>query len=62
MVSAIRQNNREGAEVLLNDIFKQLGTMQPTVDSLQNFFLDLLSTLKRAWIERDIDLNRFLIL
>lgn len=59
MVSAIRQNNREGAEVLLNDIFKQLGTMQPTVDSLQNFFLDLLSTLKRAWIERDIDLNRF---
>ena len=33
--------------------------MQPTVDSLQNFFLDLLSTLKRAWIERDIDLNRF---
>ena len=59
MVSAIRQNNREGAEELLNDIFKQLGTMQPTVDSLQNFFLDLLSTLKRAWIERDIDLNRF---
>lgn len=59
MVSAIRQNSREEAEVLLNDIFAQLGTLQPTVDALQNFFLDLLSTLKRAWIERDIDLNRF---
>lgn len=59
MVAAIRQNNQEEAEVMLDDIFRQLEVLQPTVEALQNFFLDLLSILKRAWIERDIDLNRY---
>ncbi len=59
MVSAIRQNDVKETEMILADIFAQLRSLQPTVDVLQNFFLDLLSILKRAWIKRDIDLNRF---
>ena len=32
--------------------------MQPSADALQNFFMDLLSTLSRAWVERGDDLAK----
>ena len=58
LAAAIRQNQPARTHELLNDVFAQLSGMQPSADALQNFFLDLLSTLSRAWVERGVDLAK----
>ena len=58
LAAAIRQNQPARTHELLNDVFAQLSGMQPSADALQNFFMDLLSTLSRAWVERGVDLAK----
>ena len=58
LAAAIRQNQPARTDELLNDVFAQLSGMQPSADALQNFFMDLLSTLSRAWVERGVDLAK----
>lgn len=58
LAAAIRQNQPALTHELLSDVFEQLSAMRPPADALQNFMIDLLSTLSRAWVERGVDLSK----
>ena len=57
LLTAVRENSYENAKGIIRDIFEQIKKCKATTLELQNLFIDILSTLNRAWKEQSVDIS-----
>ncbi len=57
LFAAVRGNDCNAALAVVSDVFAGLRAERPTAAEVNNVFIDLLSTLNRAWKGRNVDIS-----